>query len=242
MTPSSRRQLALKTDSAAATMPRGRPRRGGLRSASAPRPRGRRRPPRGRGSRRCRGRRRSVVGGKALALGLRDRGLAALDRVEADELGDAVVARGPGVDALLRLLRRLGGDLAADGFDEAVPEPRCGRPPPRRGGAARSARSRERSRRRRRRGGRGRRSRGGTARSSRRAPHGSARRRTSAGRRGARARSIAPGPARSAARRRCSNAVSSRGVRQLVGPRIRPAGAPERENIAAPDLPEGSSG
>jgi hypothetical protein len=64
----------------------------------------------------------SIVGGEALALGLRDRRLAALDRVETDELGDAVVVGGPGVDALLCLRRGLSGDLAADRLDETVPE------------------------------------------------------------------------------------------------------------------------
>src|SRR5215510_6681508 len=39
-----------------------------------------------------------VVLGEPQALGLRDRRLAALDRVEADELGEPVVAYGPGVD------------------------------------------------------------------------------------------------------------------------------------------------
>ena len=63
-----------------------------------------------------------VVVGQALALGLRDRRLAALDRVEADQLREPVVRRGPGVDAAVRLGRRLGGGLAADRVDEAVPE------------------------------------------------------------------------------------------------------------------------
>ena len=73
----------------------------------------------------------------------------------------------------------------------------------------------------------------------RQAPRGSARRPTSAGRRGARARSIGRGPARSPARRRCSLSPPW-GVRLLVGPRITSARVrPERDNIAAPDLPEG---
>src|SRR5262249_19341051 len=64
-----------------------------------------------------------VVGCESLALGPRDRRLAALDRVEADELGEAVAARGPGLDALARLGGRRGRRVAPDRVDEAIPEP-----------------------------------------------------------------------------------------------------------------------
>ena len=91
-----------------------------------------------------------VVGGEALALGLRDRRLAALDRVEADELGEPVVARRS------RRRRTPASPRSAPRRPRrrrprrSRPRGRCGTPPPRRGGAARRARTRARSRRRRR--------------------------------------------------------------------------------------------
>ena len=95
---------------------------GAPRSASDPRPHARRRPlvhPKALVARPVAD---PVVRGESLPLGARDRRLAALDRVEADELGEPVVARGPGLDAPAGLRRRRRGGLASDRVEEAVPE------------------------------------------------------------------------------------------------------------------------
>jgi hypothetical protein len=59
---------------------------------------------------------------QALALGPGDRGLAALEGIQARGQLDQVAVAGERGDAAVGLRRRLGAGVTAAGFDEAVPE------------------------------------------------------------------------------------------------------------------------